>query len=69
MLNFSFGTYWDVNIKQLCSSNVYKHNLSIWSCLGDLMRCILSFNFGLRISTSKVLLERYNLACLFLFKT
>ena len=24
---FSFGTHWDVNIKHLCSSRLYKHNL------------------------------------------
>ena len=46
VLNFSIGTHWDVNIKDLCSSRVYKHNLQIWSRLGDLVRCILSFNFG-----------------------
>ena len=27
VLYFSFGTYLDVNIKQLCSSSMYKHNL------------------------------------------
>ena len=36
----------DVNIRHLCSSRVYKHNLYIWSRLGDLVRCILGFNFG-----------------------
>ena len=35
-----------INIKHLCSSKAYKHNLQIWSRLGDLVRCILSFNFG-----------------------
>ena len=39
MLYFSFGTNY------LCSSIVYKHILQIWSRLGDLVRCILSFNF------------------------
>ena len=26
VLYFSFGTYYDVNIKHLCSSRVHKHN-------------------------------------------
>ena len=26
VLYFSFGTYYDVNIKQFCSSSMYKHN-------------------------------------------
>ena len=36
-----------------------------------LVRCILSFNFGIRSSISEVgnVLGRYNLAYLFLFKT
>ena len=54
MIYFSFGTYKDVNIKQFCSSSMYKQNLSIWSRLGDLVRCIFSFNFGLRSSISEV---------------
>ena len=54
VLYFSFGTYQDVNIKQLCSSSMYKHHLKIWSRLGDLVRCILTFNFGLRGSLSEV---------------
>ena len=35
MLYFSFGIYKDVNIKQLCSCSMYKHNLYVWSCMGD----------------------------------
>ena len=54
VLYFSYGTYYDVNIKQLYSSSMYKHHLYIWSRLGDLVRCILSFNFGLRGSVSEV---------------
>ena len=46
MLYFSFGTYWDVNTKHLGYSRVYKYNLKIWPRLDDLVRCILSFNFG-----------------------
>ena len=30
------------------SSRVYKHSLYVWSRLGDLVRCILSFNFGVQ---------------------
>ena len=48
VLYFSFG------IRQLYSYRMYKHNLLIWSWLGDLVRCILSFNFGLRRSISEV---------------
>ena len=42
----------------------------MWSRLGDLVRCILSFNFGVRSSISEVLnkLGMYNLAHLCLFK-
>ena len=32
-----------IYVKQLCSSSMYKHNLYIWSRLGDLVRCILNF--------------------------
>ena len=30
LLYFSFGTCYDANIKQLCSSSMYKPNLKIW---------------------------------------
>ena len=45
MLYVSFGTCQDVTIKQLYSSSMYKRNLQIWLRLGELMRCIISFNF------------------------
>ena len=45
MLYFSFGTSVGVNIKQVCSSSMYKRNFEIWSRLGELVRCILGFNF------------------------
>ena len=39
VLYFSFGTYKDVNIKQLCSSRMYEHKLLILSRLNDFMTC------------------------------
>ena len=50
VLYFRFGTCYNVNIKQLCSSRILDSNLQIWSRLGDFVRCMLSF--GLRSSIS-----------------